>query len=96
MDGFFFQPLYRQSGYANSDIEIPTPSGYYILTKKHVVENYFETAPILFDSNSIVKFAPNISSKAKRDDEDAEEAAAAAAAEQRRFDDDDDWDGHYR
>lgn len=63
---YVYQTLYYQEGYANSRIEVATPGEYYILTKEYIIEIKFNAAPILFDNNSIVKFAPNISGKAKR------------------------------
>jgi hypothetical protein len=70
---FIQQTLYYQTGYANSSIEVKTPGGYYILTDKFVIEIEYVPAPILFDNNSMIQIAPNISSKAKHEDEVAEE-----------------------
>lgn len=61
--------LYSQNGYANSTISITTPGAFYILSDKFVIEIDFNAAPILFDNNSIIKFAPNISGKAKHEEE---------------------------
>ncbi len=72
---FVAHTLYQQTGYANSTISIETPGAYYILTDKFVIEIDFNAAPILFDNNSIIKFAPNISGKAKHEDEIAEQEA---------------------
>ena len=69
-------------------ISIETPGAFYILTDKFVIEIYFNAAPILFDNNSIIKFAPNISGIAKREDEIAEQEAEE---ERRRQQDDDDY-----
>jgi hypothetical protein len=71
---FFGEPhtlekLYKQVGYANSEISIEIPYGYIILSKDYVIEIEFSAAPILFDSSNVIRLAPNISSKAKQDDE---------------------------
>lgn len=85
---FVDHTLYHQTGYANSTISIETPGAFYILTDKFVIEIDFNAAPILFDNNSIIKFAPNISGKAKHEDEIAEQEAEE---ERRRQQDDDDY-----
>ena len=94
---YVLQTLYYQTGYANSEIQVKTPGGYYILTDKFVIEIEFDAAPILFDNNSVIKFAPNISGKAKHEDEvkAAEEAEEEAEEERRRRDDDDYYDDYY-
>ena len=90
---YVLQTLYYQTGYANSEIQVKTPGGYYILTDKFVIEIVFDAAPILFDNNSVIKFAPNISGKAKHEDE--VKAAEEAEEERRRRDDDDYYDDYY-
>ena len=85
---FVAHTLYHQTGYANSTVSIETPGAYYILTDKFVIEIDFNAAPILFANNSIIKFAPNISGKAKHEDEIAEQEAEE---ERRRQQDDDDY-----
>ena len=85
---FVNQTLYHQKGYADSEIQIEIPNSYYILTENFVIEIEYAPAPILFDNNSVIKFAPNISGKAKREDEIKEKEEE----ERRRWDDDDDWD----
>ena len=90
---YVLQTLYYQTGYANSEIQVKTPGGYYILTDKFVIEIEFDAAPILFDNNSVIKFAPNISGKAKHEDE--VKAAEEAEEERRRRDDDDYYDDYY-
>jgi hypothetical protein len=83
LEQYKFQTLYYQKGYADSEIQIETPVGYYLLTENYVIEITFNPAPILFDS-SFVRNTPNISGKAKRADEiEAEEA------ERRRREEDD-------
>lgn len=84
---FVLQTLYYQTGYANSKIEIETPGGYYILTDKLVIEIEFNPAPILFDNNSVIQFAPNISGKAKHEDE-----VEAEDDRRRKAEDDAYWD----
>ncbi len=83
---FVMQTLYSQNGYADSKIEVKTPGAYYVLTDKFVIEIIFSPAPILFDSNSVIKFAPNISGKAKYRDE------IYAEEERERKQKDDDWE----
>jgi hypothetical protein len=63
------QTLYNQTGYANSTISIETAGAFYILVDKFVIEIYFNPAPILFDTNNLVRFSPNISGKARREDQ---------------------------
>ena len=91
---YVLQTLYYQTGYANSEIQVKTPGGYYILTDKFVIKIEFDAAPILFDNNSVIKFAPNISGKAKHEVKAAEEAEEAEE-ERRRRDDDDYYDDYY-
>ena len=81
---FVLQTLYFQTGYANSEITIKTPEGFYILFDKYVIEIHFAPAPILFDSNSVIKLTPNISGKAKLEEEKRKE--------EKRKKNDDDWD----
>ena len=87
---FVLQTLYYQTGYAKSKIEIETPGGYYILTDKLVIEIEFDPAPILFDNNSVIQFAPNISGKAKHEDE-----VEAEEERRRKTEDDAYWDDYY-
>jgi peptidoglycan hydrolase CwlO-like protein len=76
----YHQTLYHQTGYANISIE--TPGAFYILTDEFVIEIYFKAAPILFDNNSIIKFAPDISGKAKHKDKIAEQEAEEGRRQQ--------------
>ena len=85
----------NQTGYADSKIGIQTPGGYYILTDNLVIEIEFAPAPILFDNNSGIQFAPNISGKAKHEDEaEAKEYRRRKAEHEsrRKSEDDDYWD----
>lgn len=82
------QTLYFQKGYADSQIQIEIPNKYYILSKDYVIEIEYTCAPILMNSNSIIKLVPDISSKAKREDEIAEES-------KRQQNSMDDWDDDY-
>jgi myosin heavy subunit len=89
------QILYDQTGYANSTISVETPGAFYILSDKYVIEIYFNAAPILFDNNSIIKFAPNISGKAKHEEEIAEEEERRRQLEDDDYYDDDYYDDDY-
>ncbi|HLP95661.1 MAG TPA: hypothetical protein VK168_16575 [Saprospiraceae bacterium] len=66
------QTLYQQTGYADSSVEISTPVGYYMLSKDYVIEIDYLPAPILFDTNTVSHFSPNISGKAKKEAEEEE------------------------
>ena len=83
-EDFVLQTLYFQTGYANSEIKIKTPEGFYIIIDKYFIEIHFAPAPILFDSNSVIKLTPNISGKAKLEEEKRKE--------EKRKKNDDDWD----
>ncbi|MBK8566805.1 MAG: hypothetical protein IPN76_26600 [Saprospiraceae bacterium] len=63
---FVSETLYLQTGYANSELEITLPQGYYILTDRYVIDISFEAAPILFGAEAIARFAPNIAGAAKQ------------------------------
>jgi hypothetical protein len=63
------ETLYHQSGYADSELEITVPYGYYILSNDYVIEISFEAAPMLLGADAIARFAPNIAGKAKKDKE---------------------------
>jgi hypothetical protein len=82
------QILYTQNGYANSTINILLPIGYYILTQEYVVEIYFHTTPILFNSNAVAILAPNISVIAKSHDEDIRQEKREEEKRKRKEDDD--------
>lgn len=84
---YSWHTLYKQHGYADTDLDILLPNAYYILTKDYVIELEFMAAPALFDSNSLIRNTPSISSKSKKDDE-----TAALEEEERRRQEDDDWD----
>jgi hypothetical protein len=86
---FVAHTLYHQTGYANSTISIETPGAFYILVDNYVIEIDFNAAPILFDNNSIIKFVPNISGKAKHQDEIAEEEERRRQQEEDDYYDDD-------
>lgn len=58
---FIYETLYYQSGYANSTVKVMTPGAFYIIEENYIIEIQFNAAPILFDSNIVAKFAPNIS-----------------------------------
>jgi hypothetical protein len=77
---YSWETLYKQMGYADSEISIKIPYGYIILSKDYFIEMEFSAAPILFESSNITRLAPNISSKAKQDDE----SSAKELAEQIR------------
>lgn len=72
-DRFKQNTLYYQNGYADSRVCLQTPGAFYLLANKYVIEIYLDPAPILFDSNNIVKFSPNISGIAKYEDKQDED-----------------------
>lgn len=82
---YSLKELYHQTGYADSSIEIKLPNAYYILSERFVIEIYYTAAPALFDNNSIIKFAPNISGKAKSDYEAEEENRRRQQEEDERY-----------
>lgn len=61
--------LFHQTGYANSQLEITIPYGYYVLTEAFVIDITFEAAPMLLGAEAVARFAPNIAGKAKKDKE---------------------------
>jgi hypothetical protein len=73
---YTWEKLYKQVGYADSEISIEIPYGYIILSKDYLIEISFSAAPVLLESSNIIRLAPNISSKAKQEDEALEEERA--------------------
>ncbi|GEM_PF-4581298 len=69
------ETLYHQSGYADSELEITIPYGYYILASEYIIEITFEAAPMLLGAASLARFTPNIAGAAKKqkdkEDDDA-------------------------
>lgn len=57
---FVAATLFQQTGYADSELKISIPIGYYILSEKFVVDISFEAAPILLGADTFSRVAPNI------------------------------------
>lgn len=88
------QTLYYQKGYADSEIQIEIPKQYYILSELYVIEIEYISAPILMNSNNLIKLIPDISGKVKREDEIAEELKRQESLNDYWYDDNDDDDDY--
>ncbi len=94
-NGFYDkQTLYYQKGYADSEIQIAIPKQYYIIAEQYIVEIEYISAPILMNSNNLIKLIPDISGKAKREDEIAEELKRQERLNDYWHDDNDDDDDY--